>query len=153
MTDQDLRHMKRALELAELGRGHTSPNPLVGAVVVRDEEVLGEGYHAAYGADHAEVAALSACTTDPVGATMYVTLEPCCHHGKTPPCTDAIVAAGIKRVVVAMPDPFPQVAGKGFERLWAAGLEMEIGFERAGAFTLNLPYLTLVSLNRPYVHA
>ena len=87
---------RRAIELAEHGRGHTSPNPLVGAVIVRDGEVLGEGYHAAYGAPHAEVSALAACEQDPIGATMYVTLEPCCHQGQTPPCTDAIVKAGIK---------------------------------------------------------
>src|SRR5439155_3098338 len=99
MTDQDLRHIERAIALAHAGRGHTSPNPIVGAVVVRDGEVLGEGYHAAYGAPHAEVSAIASCSEDPIGATMYVTLEPCCHHGKTPPCTDAILRAGIQRVV------------------------------------------------------
>ena len=99
MTENDLRHMERALDLAGLGHGHTSPNPLVGAVVVRDGEVLGEGYHAAYGEAHAEVAAIESCSVDPVGATLYVTLEPCCHSGKTLPCTDAILRAGIKRVV------------------------------------------------------
>jgi len=116
--------MRRAIELAELGRGHTSPNPLVGAVVVRDEEVLGEGYHAAYGDDHAEVAALGACSQDPIGATMYVTLEPCCHHGKTPPCTDAIVAAGIKRVVVAADDPTEKASGRGLGILRDEGIEV-----------------------------
>jgi diaminohydroxyphosphoribosylaminopyrimidine deaminase/5-amino-6-(5-phosphoribosylamino)uracil reductase len=116
--------MRRAIELAELGRGHTGPNPLVGAVVVRDEEVLGEGYHAAYGGDHAEVAALGACSQDPIGATLYVTLEPCCHQGKTPPCTDAIVAAGIKRVVVATDDPTEKASGRGLGILRDEGIEV-----------------------------
>ena len=114
--------MKRAIELAELGRGHTSPNPLVGAIVVRGDEVLGEGYHAAYGSTHAEVAAISDCKTDPIGATMYVTLEPCCHHGRTPPCTDAIVAAGIRRVVVASDDPTEKASGRGLGILRDEGL-------------------------------
>src|SRR5438034_3448688 len=145
--------MRHALELAERGRGFVEPNPLVGAVVVRDGLVVGEGWHQHYGGPHAEVRALEAAGEAARGATLYVTLEPCCHHGKTPPCTDAVIRAGIKRVVAAMPDPFPEVAGKGFERLRADGLEIELGVERAGAFALNMPYLTLVSLQRPYVHA
>src|SRR5262249_20783189 len=124
LTDLDLGHMKRALELAELGRGHTSPNPLVGAVVVRGEEILGEGYHVAYGSDHAEVAALHACTQDPIGATLYVTLEPCCHQGKTPPCTDAIIEAGIRRVVVASDDPTEKASGRGLGILRDEGIEV-----------------------------
>ena len=141
MTPQDLAHIKRAIELAELGRGHTSPNPLVGALVVRDEEVLGEGYHAAYGSPHAEVAALSACTTDPIGATMYVTLEPCSHHGKTPPCADAIVAAGLARVVPALTDPNPEVSsvydrmpavGPGRQRVDPLQVGAELGRQAAG---------------------
>src|SRR5438105_5083256 len=145
--------MKRAIELAELGRGHTSPNPLVGAVVVRDDEVLGEGYHAAYGADHAEVAALSACTTDPVGATMYVTLEPCCHHGKTPPCTDAIVAAGIKRVVVASDDPTDKASGRGLGILRDEGVEIHVadGEVAEAARLLNQPFRKHARTGRPLV--
>src|SRR3979490_1900708 len=153
MASLDEPWMRRALELAERGRGAVEPNPLVGAVVVRDGRLGGEGWHQRYGEAHAEGPALAPPGDAARGATLYVTLEPCCHHGKTPPCTDAIVRAGIKRVVAAMPDPFPQVAGKGFERLWAARLEIELGIEQAGAFTINLPYLTLVSLKRPYVHA
>ena len=126
MTDNELRHLQRAIELAELGRGNTSPNPLVGAVVARDDEVLGEGYHAAYGGDHAEVAALGACAADPIGATMYVTLEPCCHHGRTPPCTDAIVEAGIKRVVVASDDPTDKASGRGLGILRDEGIDVEV---------------------------
>src|SRR5213592_2951256 len=116
--------MQRALELAELGRGHTRPNPLVGAVVVRGDEVLGEGYHAAYGFDHAEVAALAACHQDPIGATMYVTLEPCCHQGRTPPCTEAILSAGIKRVVVATDDPTEKASGRGLGILRDEGVDV-----------------------------
>src|SRR5688500_15934212 len=116
--------MRRAIELAELGRGHTRPNPLVGAVIARDDSVLGEGYHAAYGSDHAEVAALGACISDPIGATMYVTLEPCCHHGQTPPCTDAIVNAGISRVVVASDDPSGKASGRGLGILRDEGVDV-----------------------------
>ena len=96
--DTDVTHLSRAISLAEGGRGRVSPNPLVGAVVVRDGKVLGEGFHAAYGEAHAERAALDACVADPRGATLYVSLEPCCHHGRTPPCTEAILEAGIARV-------------------------------------------------------
>jgi diaminohydroxyphosphoribosylaminopyrimidine deaminase / 5-amino-6-(5-phosphoribosylamino)uracil reductase len=153
LTQQDLAHIKRAIELAELGRGHTSPNPLVGAVVVRDEEVLGEGYHAAYGADHAEVAALNACLTDPIGATMYVTLEPCCHHGKTPPCTDAIVAAGIKRVVVASDDPTDKASGRGLGVLRDEGIDVQTidGDLSRSARLLNQPFRKFARTGRPLV--
>jgi diaminohydroxyphosphoribosylaminopyrimidine deaminase / 5-amino-6-(5-phosphoribosylamino)uracil reductase len=145
--------MHRALELAERGRGFVEPNPLVGAVVVRDGTLVGEGWHQQFGGPHAEVHALEAAGEAARRATLYVTLEPCCHHGKTPPCTDAIVHAGIGRVVAAMADPFPEVGGNGFGRLRAAGVQVEMGAGRAGAFALNLPYLTLLSLQRPYVHA
>src|SRR5437588_2800697 len=116
MTD-DERWMGRALELAERGRGWVEPNPLVGAVVVRDGVIVGEGWHEKFGGPHAEVNALAAVGAAARGATLYLTLEPCCHHGKTPPCTDAILRFGIKRVVVAMNDPFPAVAGKGADVL------------------------------------
>jgi diaminohydroxyphosphoribosylaminopyrimidine deaminase / 5-amino-6-(5-phosphoribosylamino)uracil reductase len=145
--------MRRALKLAERGRGFVEPNPLVGAVVVRDGALVGEGWHQRFGGPHAEVQALQAAGEAARGATLYVTLEPCCHHGKTPPCTDAVIRAGIECVVAAMPDPFPEVAGKGFERLRAAGVTLRLGVERNAAFTLNLPYLTLLKLGRPYVHA
>jgi diaminohydroxyphosphoribosylaminopyrimidine deaminase/5-amino-6-(5-phosphoribosylamino)uracil reductase len=145
--------MRRAIELAELGRGHTSPNPLVGAVVVRDREVLGEGYHAAYGSAHAEVAALAACTADPVGATMYVTLEPCCHHGRTPPCTDAIVAAGIKRVVVASDDPSDKASGRGLGILRDEGIDVQTidGDLSRSARLLNQPFRKHARTGRPLV--
>jgi diaminohydroxyphosphoribosylaminopyrimidine deaminase/5-amino-6-(5-phosphoribosylamino)uracil reductase len=147
------RWMARALELAERGRGHVEPNPLVGAVVVRDGRAVGEGWHQRYGGPHAEVHALAAAGAAARGATLYVTLEPCCHHGKTPPCTDAVLRAGIARVVAAMPDPFPAVAGKGADQLRAAGVEVEFGPGEAGARRLNAPYLKLLATGRPYVHA
>jgi diaminohydroxyphosphoribosylaminopyrimidine deaminase / 5-amino-6-(5-phosphoribosylamino)uracil reductase len=153
LPDQDLRHMKRALELAALGRGHTGPNPLVGAVVVRGDEVLGGGYHAAYGAAHAEVAALATCMQDPIGATMYVTLEPCCHQGKTPPCTDAILAAGIKRVVVASDDPTDKASGRGLGILRDEGVEVRAvdGDVSRAARLLNQPFRKHAKTGRPYV--
>src|SRR6188768_3761612 len=112
----DFVFMARALELAERGRGHVEPNPMVGAVIVRDGTIIGEGWHEKYGQAHAEINALKQAGEAARGATLYVTLEPCCHHGKTPPCTDAVIRAGIPRVVAAMTDPFPPVAGKGAER-------------------------------------
>src|SRR5262249_22275247 len=119
--------MHQALAEAERGRGAVEPNPLVGAVLVRDEQSTGTGFHARFGGPHAEVVALESAGAAAAGATLYVTLEPCCHHGKTPPCTEAVLAAGIRRVVAAMADPFPRVAGGGIARLREAGLEVEIG--------------------------
>jgi diaminohydroxyphosphoribosylaminopyrimidine deaminase/5-amino-6-(5-phosphoribosylamino)uracil reductase len=129
MTEQDQRHLTRAIELAREGRGHTSPNPIVGAVIVRDGDVLGEGYHTAYGAAHAEVSALESCLKDPVGATMYVTLEPCCHQGQTPPCTDAIVRAGIQRVVVGSDDPSEKASGRGLGILRDEGIRRRLAMD------------------------
>jgi diaminohydroxyphosphoribosylaminopyrimidine deaminase/5-amino-6-(5-phosphoribosylamino)uracil reductase len=145
--------MRRALALAEQGRGAVEPNPLVGAVVVRDGVCVGEGWHQCYGGPHAEVHALAAAGEAARGATLYVTLEPCCHHGKTPPCTDAVLHAGIARVVAAMADPFPQVAGKGAELLRQAGVVVEMGLCEEEARRLNAPYLKLLSHGTPYVHA
>jgi diaminohydroxyphosphoribosylaminopyrimidine deaminase/5-amino-6-(5-phosphoribosylamino)uracil reductase len=153
MTEFDHHWMRRALELAERGRGYVEPNPLVGAVVVRDGQLVGEGWHQRYGDVHAEVNALAAAGDAARGATLYVTLEPCCHHGKTPPCTDAILRAGIARVVAAMPDPFPPVAGQGAARLRAVGVVVEIGLCEAEARRINAPYLKLLATGRPYVHA
>ena len=110
-SERDTRHLMRAVELAGEARGMTSPNPLVGAVIVKDGRVIGEGFHAAAGLPHAERVALDACSEDPAGATMYVSLEPCCHTGRTPPCTDAIVEARMKRVVVASDDPSERANG------------------------------------------
>jgi diaminohydroxyphosphoribosylaminopyrimidine deaminase/5-amino-6-(5-phosphoribosylamino)uracil reductase len=151
MTDREW--MARALALAERGRGHVEPNPLVGAVVVREGRAVGEGWHQRYGQAHAEVNALAAAGEAARGATLYVTLEPCCHFGKTPPCTDAVIDAGVSRVVAAMSDPFPQVAGRGAELLSRAGVAVEVGLCEAEARRLNAPYLKLLATGRPYVHA
>lgn len=145
--------MARALELAARGQGLVEPNPMVGCVVVRDGEIVGEGWHQRFGGPHAEVEALSAAGEAARGAILYVTLEPCCHFGKTPPCTRGIIAAGIKRVVVAMPDPFPQVAGGGLRELSEAGVEVEVGVLTIDAQRLNAPYLKLVTRQRPWVIA
>jgi diaminohydroxyphosphoribosylaminopyrimidine deaminase/5-amino-6-(5-phosphoribosylamino)uracil reductase len=155
MTAEDIGQvwMTRALALAERGRGYVEPNPLVGAVIVRDGQVIGKGWHQRYGEAHAEVNALAAAGEAARGATLYVTLEPCCHHGKTPPCTDAVLRAGIRRVVAAMLDPFPQVAGQGVAMLRAAGVQVEVGLLEAEARRLNAPYLKLLATGRPYVHA
>jgi diaminohydroxyphosphoribosylaminopyrimidine deaminase/5-amino-6-(5-phosphoribosylamino)uracil reductase len=153
MSTNDEQWMSRALALAERGRGFVEPNPLVGAVVVRDGQLVGEGWHERFGAAHAEVNALTASGAAARGATLYVTLEPCCHHGKTPPCTDAVLRAGIHRVVAAMLDPFPQVAGQGMAILRAAGVTVDCGVLEAEARRLNAPYLTLLEKGRPYVLA
>jgi diaminohydroxyphosphoribosylaminopyrimidine deaminase/5-amino-6-(5-phosphoribosylamino)uracil reductase len=153
MTDNDEVWMRRALQLAERGRGHVEPNPLVGAVVVREGRVVGEDWHQGYGQAHAEVNALAAAGAAARGATLYVTLEACCHYGKTPPCTDAVLRAGIRRVVAAMQDPFPAVAGKGTALLREAGVEVEVGVCEKEARRLNAPYLKLVATGRPWVHA
>src|SRR5207244_5288305 len=112
-TERDLKHLHRAIELAAMARGMTSPNPLVGAVIVKGDRTIGEGYHEAAGEPHAERVALASCSGDPAGATMYVSLEPCAHHGRTPPCTEAIVEAKLARVVVASDDPSGKAAGRG----------------------------------------
>jgi diaminohydroxyphosphoribosylaminopyrimidine deaminase/5-amino-6-(5-phosphoribosylamino)uracil reductase len=145
--------MRRALELAEGGRGFVEPNPLVGAVVVRNERMVGEGRHERFGEAHAEVNALAAAGAEARHATLYVTLEPCCHHGKTPPCTDAVLRSGVRRVVAAMRDPFPAVSGKGIAVLQAAGIDVTVGVCESEARRLNAPYLKLIATGRPYVHA
>lgn len=147
----DARHMRRALELAERGAGYVAPNPLVGAVVVEDNFVVGEGWHAEYGRDHAEVAALRAAGDRARGATLYVTLEPCNHTGKTPPCTKAILAAGISRVVFAVRDPNPTAMG-GAETLREAGVTVEQGVLADEATELNQPFLFAArGATRPWV--
>jgi len=153
MNTPERHWMQRALELAERGRGHVEPNPLVGAVVVCDGRLVGEGWHQAYGQAHAEINALAAAGAAARGGTLYVTLEPCCHHGKTPPCTDAVLRAGLRRVVLAMLDPFPQVSGQGAAFLRAAGIEVETNAALDEARRLNAPYLKLLAKGQPYVHA
>ena len=149
MTDQE--YMALALQLAEKGAGWTSPNPMVGAVLVKDGEIIGRGYHAKCGGLHAERAALAACTGDPAGATLYVTLEPCCHHGRQPPCTEAILQAKIARVVVGSGDPNPLVAGKGLDLLRAHGVQVTEGVLDRECRALNHVFFHFIQTGRPYV--
>jgi diaminohydroxyphosphoribosylaminopyrimidine deaminase/5-amino-6-(5-phosphoribosylamino)uracil reductase len=151
--DLDLWHMQRALELAIQGQGAVEPNPMVGCVIARGAEIIGEGWHRRFGGDHAEVDALRLAGPRARGATLYVTLEPCCHVGKTPPCTQAVLAAGVRRVVAAMRDPFPQIAGGGLAELRAAGIEVDAGVREDEARQLNAPYLKLLASGRPWVLA
>ncbi len=153
LTELDQKMMRRALKLARKGEGRVEPNPMVGCVIVHNGRVIGEGYHRRFGGPHAEIEALRACKRNPRGATVYVSLEPCCHHGKTPPCTDALIDAGVARVVVPLRDPNPDVYGKGLRRLRAAGIEVTTGVLRSGAKEVLAPFLTLLRKGRPYVIA
>ena len=147
----DSSYMALAVELAERGVGWVSPNPLVGAVLVKDGCVIGRGWHERCGGLHAERAALADCREDPAGAVLYVTLEPCCHTGRQPPCTEAILAAGIRRVVVGSMDPNPLVAGKGVELLRTHGVEVETGVLREQCDALNPVFFHYIRTKRPYV--
>ena len=149
-TLADEHFMRRALQLARQGAGQVAPNPLVGAVVVRDGQVVGEGFHRRFGAAHAEPVALAAAGERARGATVYVTLEPCAHHGKTPPCADALVAAGVARVVIAVRDPNPEARG-GVARLEAAGIAVNTGLLHEEAQELNAAFLASFSAERPWV--
>jgi len=140
-VSDDLTYMRRALRLAERGRGAVSPNPMVGAVVVGEGAIVGEGAHRRYGEGHAETEALTAAGHAARGATLYVTLEPCAHHGNTPPCADAVVAAGVARTVCAIEDPDPRVAGRGLQRLRQAGMDVEVGLCRSEAESQNAAFL------------
>jgi len=151
MTDsRDEQHMRRALELAERGWGQTAPNPMVGAVVVRDDEVVGEGWHERYAEAHAETNAIARAGSSAEGATLYVTLEPCNHTGKTPPCADAVIAAKIARVVIAARDPGAD-SGGGAEKLRAAGIAVDVGLLESEARELNAPFFHSFVSDRPWV--
>ena len=152
-AEADRPWMLRALAEAQRGRGAVEPNPMVGAVVVRDGRLVAVGHHGRFGGPHAEVVALAAAGDAARGASLYVTLEPCCHVGKTPPCTEAVIRAGIARVVAAMLDPFPEVAGAGFARLREAGIAVESGLEADAARRLNAPYLKRLATGLPFVTA
>ncbi|NQT19412.1 MAG: bifunctional diaminohydroxyphosphoribosylaminopyrimidine deaminase/5-amino-6-(5-phosphoribosylamino)uracil reductase RibD [Planctomycetes bacterium] len=145
--------MREALELARRGRGRVEPNPMVGCVIAKNGAVVGRGRHRSFGGDHAEVEALRDAGADAAGADVYVTLEPCAHHGKTPPCTDALIRADVKRVIMAMSDPFPQTGGIGPKKLADAGIEVETGLLEHDARELNASYLKLVTCGRSYVIA
>jgi diaminohydroxyphosphoribosylaminopyrimidine deaminase/5-amino-6-(5-phosphoribosylamino)uracil reductase len=151
MTSADRRMMTRALTLARRGLGKTTPNPMVGCVIVNQGEVVGEGWHRRAGTPHAEVHALRQAGERAHGSDLFVTLEPCSHHGRTPPCADALIAAGVKRVVVAMVDPNPKVCGAGIERLRRAGVTVEIGLLEEASRQLNAPFITHMTTGRPFV--
>lgn len=152
-AELDRWHMSRALSLAARGQGYVEPNPMVGCVIARGAEIVGEGWHRRYGGDHAETEALAIAGAGARGATVYVTLEPCCHFGKTPPCSQALIRAGVARVVAAMTDPFAAVAGRGLAELQAAGIAVETGTLEVEAAELNAPYLKLLRTGRPWVIA
>ena len=149
MTEHSF-YMERAIQLAKRGTGFTNPNPLVGAVIVKDHRIIGEGWHARYGDLHAERNALKHCTEDPAGATMYVTLEPCCHHGKQPPCTEALVESGIRRVYIGSRDPNPLVFGKGVQYLEEHGIEVIPDFLREACDKLNPIFFRYIGTKMPY---
>lgn len=149
MTKQD--YMKRALELARKGMGRTSPNPMVGCVIVKEGKIVTEGYHERYGDFHAERNALTRCREDLTGAELYVTLEPCCHHGKTPPCTDIILERGISKVYVGSMDPNPKVAGKGVRILRDHGVEVRTGLMERECLALNEIFFHYITTGTPFV--
>ncbi len=151
MENLDEMYMKMALELAEKGAGQVSPNPMVGAVIVKEGRVIGQGWHRQYGGPHAERNALADCRESPEGAVMYVTLEPCCHHGHQPPCTDAILEAGIRRVVSGCKDPNPLVGGKGIRLLRDHGVEVTEGVLEEECRALNRVFFHFIRTKRPYV--
>ncbi len=160
-SSEDRRYMKMALRMAQRGQGHVEPNPMVGAVLVRNGKIIAKGWHRQFGGPHAEIDALSQARaratarsqTAARGATLYVSLEPCCHTGKTGPCTEAIISAGIERVVIAMKDPNPLVAGKGIARLRRAGIQVDIGILEGDARALNRPFIKWITTHQPYVIA
>src|SRR5690242_18452004 len=150
LRDTD-RYMRRALDLAQRGEALTSPNPMVGAVLVRGGRVVGEGFHTYDGVRHAEIVALDAAGDNARGATLYLNLEPCCHTGRTGPCVDRVAEAGVRRVVAAMPDPNPQVSGQSFARLRSAGIEVTTGIGEAEARKLNEGFARHIRTGLPLV--
>lgn len=149
--ENDERYMRRALDLAANGLGHARPNPMVGAVLVKDGRIIGEGWHEQFGGPHAEVNAFSSCTEDPEGATLYVTLEPCAHYGKTPPCCELVIKKKVARVVCAMVDPNPLVAGKGLQQIREAGIAVTTGVLEQEVRRFNEVFIKYITEKRPFV--
>lgn len=149
----DIRFMQRALDLAAYGRGRVSPNPMVGCVITHNAKIIGEGWHRKYGEAHAEVNAINSVADKSLlpESTCYVTLEPCAHHGKTPPCADLLISMKVKRVVIAVVDSNPLVGGQGIDRMKAAGIQVETGCLQSEAWEQNIRFFTLIEKNRPYV--
>ncbi len=152
-TSEDYRYMARALQLAERGLYTTDPNPRVGCVIVKDGEIVGEGWHLRAGEPHAEIHALQAAGGKAKGATVYLTLEPCCHHGKTPPCSSALIEAGVACVIAAMEDPHSRVAGQGLQQCRDAGIEVRTGLLQTQARALNPGFIKRMEYGRPYVRS
>ena len=150
-TSDDEMYMKQALALAARGQGRVEPNPMVGCVIVRRQKIVGSGFHHKFAGPHAESNALQDAGSYAKNSTVYVTLAPCCHHGKTPPCTDALICAGVKRVVAAMHDPFGKVPNKGLRQLQSAGIEVATGLCKAQAARLNGPYLKVQRTAQPWI--
>jgi len=148
---QDEQYMKLALDLANKGSGFVAPNPMVGAVIIKEGEIIGQGYHEKYGELHAERNAIADCMDSPKGATIYVTLEPCCHHGKTPPCTDAIIKSGIAKVVIGSVDPNALVSGQGILKLQENGIEVQTGILQEECDELNEVFFHYIKTKTPYV--
>lgn len=149
MTDEY--YMKKAVQLAKKGYGHTAPNPLVGAVIVKNDKIIGQGWHKAYGQEHAERNAIASCSQSADGAVLYVTLEPCCHYGKQPPCTDAVIKSGIRRVVIGSQDPNPLVNGRGSDILRSHGISVTEGVCMKECRRLNEPFFHFITTHTPYV--
>lgn len=149
-TKDDLFYMREALQLAKKGEGYTSPNPMVGAVVVNHNQIVGRGFHRFYGGPHAEVYALDEAGDSSIGATIYVNLEPCSHYGKTPPCSLKIIKSGIKRAVIAMEDPNPRVAGNGIRQLREAGIKIDLGILEKEAARLNEIFIKYITSDYPF---
>lgn len=152
MIESDNLFMKRALELARKGAGLVSPNPLVGAVLVKDGRIVGEGYHRYDLLKHGETYAIEMAGDEVRGSTLYCNLEPCCHQGRTPPCTDSLINAGIARAVIATTDPFARINGRGIEQLRAANIDVEVGLYEGDALRLNETYFKFVTRNTPFLH-
>jgi diaminohydroxyphosphoribosylaminopyrimidine deaminase/5-amino-6-(5-phosphoribosylamino)uracil reductase len=151
MIGKDEKYMQMALKLAQRGIGSVEPNPAVGCIIVKNNKIIGRGWHKKFGGPHAEINALRNCTQSPAGATMYVTLEPCCHFGKTPPCTKAIVKSSVRKVVAATKDPTGKVSGKGFKILEKAGIEVKTGICKKEAERLNAPFFKFVRTKKTWV--
>jgi len=150
-NSKDIMFMQKALELARFAEGRTSPNPLVGCVIVQNNEIVGEGYHQRAGTPHAEIHALLQSGDKAKGSTVYVTLEPCSHYGRTPPCTDALINAKVKRVVISTEDPNPSVCGNGIRKLQEAGIDVEVGLLEEKAKLINAPFIKAVTKKIPFV--
>ena len=151
LMSREEKYMKSALQLARRGAGKTSPNPMVGAIIVKNGTIIGRGFHKLCGGHHAEINALNNCTTNPWGSEVYINLEPCCHYGKTPPCTNALIKAGIKKIFIGMQDPNPEVSGRGVAQLTQAGIEVHVAILEKECRCLNEAFIKHITTGLPFV--